>query len=115
MYGVLGGRSKGGSSEEQSLARASDQCNRLMRQIEASIEHAEVARSERFGARLGPEDPIQGVPKPAEGLWSKAHAEHRARVEENLLRPPAPRPAGEAPSSAPETNKVYHQRSSASG
>ena len=44
MYGVLGGRSKGGSSEEQSLARASDQCNRLMRQIEASIEHAEVLR-----------------------------------------------------------------------
>ena len=96
MYNVLG-KSKGGQTEEQSLARLNDQCNRLMRQIEGSIEQAEVARSKRFA--LGDDDPVMGIPKPGEDLWSEAYADHERMVAATLLRGP-----GDAARDAPSTS-----------
>ena len=98
MYNVLG-KSKGGQTEEQSLARLNDQCNRLMRQIEGSIEQAEVARSKRFA--LGDDDPVMGIPKPGEDLWSKAYADHERMVAATLLRSP-----GDAVRDAPSTSRA---------
>ena len=45
MYNVL--KPSKGSSEEQSLAKLSDHANKLIRQVEASIETAEHARATR--------------------------------------------------------------------
>ena len=98
MYNVLG-KSKGGQTEEQSLARLNDQCNRLMRQIEGSIEQAEVARSKRFA--LGDDDPVMGIPKPGEDLWSEAYADHERMVAATLLRGP-----GDAARDAPSTSRA---------
>ena len=98
MYNVLG-KSKGGQTEEQSLARLNDQCNRLMRQIEGSIEQAEVARSKRFA--LGDDDPVMGIPKPGEDLWSEAYADHERMVAATLLRSP-----GDAVRDAPSTSRA---------
>ena len=98
LYNVLG-KSKGGQTEEQSLARLNDQCNRLMRQIEGSIEQAEVARSKRFA--LGDDDPVMGIPKPGEDLWSEAYADHERMVAATLLRSP-----GDAVRDAPSTSRA---------
>lgn len=46
MYNVL--KTKSSQSEEQSLSRQNDNANKLLRQIEGSIEHGEHARAKRF-------------------------------------------------------------------
>ena len=46
MYNVL--KTKSSPSEEQSLSRQTDHANKLIRQIESTIEHGEYARAKRF-------------------------------------------------------------------
>lgn len=46
MYNVL--KTKSSPSEEQSLSRQNDHANKLIRQIEGTIEHSEHARAKRF-------------------------------------------------------------------
>lgn len=46
-------------------------------------------------------DPVMGVPKPGEDLWSAAYVEHRALVAGHLLRAPAPAAATDAADDAP--------------
>jgi hypothetical protein len=67
MYSVLSGNARSGQTEEQSLAKLNDQCDRLIRQIETSIERAESARADRTVP--GEHDIVRGVPKPGEDIW----------------------------------------------
>jgi hypothetical protein len=67
MYSVLSGKARSGQTEEQSLAKLNDQCDRLIRQIETSIERAESARADRTVP--GEHDVVRGVPKPGEDIW----------------------------------------------
>ena len=67
MYSVLSGKARSGQTEEQSLAKLNDQCDRLIRQIETSIERAESARADRTVP--GEHDIVRGVPKPGEDIW----------------------------------------------
>ena len=63
---MLSGRARSGQTEEQSLAKLNDQCDRLIRQIETSIERAESARADRTVPGEG--DIVRGVPKPGEDI-----------------------------------------------
>ena len=64
---MLSGKARSGQTEEQSLAKLNDQCDRLIRQIETSIERAESARADRTVP--GERDIVRGVPKPGEDMW----------------------------------------------
>ena len=64
---MLSGNARSGQTEEQSLAKLNDQCDRLIRQIETSIERAESARADRTVP--GEHDIVRGVPKPGEDIW----------------------------------------------
>ena len=64
---MLSGKARSGQTEEQSLAKLNDQCDRLIRQIETSIERAESARADRTVP--GEHDIVRGVPKPGEDIW----------------------------------------------
>lgn len=63
---MLSGKARSGQTEEQSLAKLNDQCDRLIRQIETSIERAESARADRTVPGDG--DIVRGVPKPGEDI-----------------------------------------------
>eukprot|EP00740_Mantoniella_antarctica_P016259 CAMPEP_0181386262 /NCGR_PEP_ID=MMETSP1106-20121128/23042_1 /TAXON_ID=81844 /ORGANISM="Mantoniella antarctica, Strain SL-175" /LENGTH=105 /DNA_ID=CAMNT_0023506463 /DNA_START=559 /DNA_END=873 /DNA_ORIENTATION=+ len=93
MYNVL--KTKSSASEEQSLSRQSDHANKLIRQIESSIEHSEHARAKRFS--LEDDEPVRGVPKPGEDLWSAMYADHDTLVKSQLLRAPTPACAPASP------------------
>ena len=67
MYSVLSGKPKSGQTEEQSLLKLNDQCDRLIRQIELNIERAETGRAERTTPKDS--DSIHGIPKPGEDGW----------------------------------------------
>jgi hypothetical protein len=62
MYSVL--KSGKGATEEQTLARLNEQCNRLLRATEADVEHGELERCRRTEPR--PRDRVFGIPKPGE-------------------------------------------------
>lgn len=64
---MLSGKARSGQTEEQSLAKLNDQCDRLIRQIETSIERAESTRADRTVP--GEHDVVRGVPKPGEDIW----------------------------------------------
>ena len=64
---MLSGKARSGQTEEQSLAKLNDQCDRLIWQIETSIERAESARADRTVP--GEHDIVRGVPKPGEDIW----------------------------------------------
>ena len=64
---MLSGKARSGQTEEQSLAKLNDQCDRLIRQIETSVERAESARADR--AIPGEHDIVRGVPKSGEDIW----------------------------------------------
>ena len=67
MYNVL--KTKSSPSEEQSLSRQNEQANKLIRQIESTIEHGEYARAKRFtlnddGAYRRLSQPLRHVIRP---------------------------------------------------
>lgn len=83
MYSVL--KSGKGATEEQTLARLNEQCNRLLRATEADVEHGELERCRRTEPR--PRDRVFGIPKPGEDMWMVRDGEDGVKTERDTRTP----------------------------